>query len=69
MQANRNTHLCQEKTPNYNKAPNTKQTCGYREIQGNPVNFFNGVDFSSRNNFGNLGSFAKASVPVASIIP
>ena len=28
-----------------------------------------GVDFSSRNNFANLGSFATVSVPVGSIIP
>ena len=28
-----------------------------------------GVDFSSRNNFTNLGSFAKVSVPVETIIP
>ena len=28
-----------------------------------------GVDFSSRNNFANLGLFAKVSVPVQSIIP
>ena len=28
-----------------------------------------GVDFSSRNNFANLGSFAKVSVPVQCIIP
>ena len=28
-----------------------------------------GVDFSSRNNSANLGSFAKVSVPVKSIIP
>ena len=44
------------------------QTC-----KNKPVDFFllynTGVDFSYRNNFANLGSLAKVSVPVQFIIP
>ena len=43
------------------------------DIREKPVNFFNdtarALDLCSRNNFANLGSFAKVSVPVQSIIP
>ena len=44
-----------------------QQTCGYRHTTKTSELFllFNmGVDFSSRNNFPNLGSFAKVSIPV-----
>ena len=43
------------------------------DIREKPVDFFSlydtGVDFISRNNFSNLGSFAKVSILVGSIIP
>ena len=39
------------------------------DIRENQWTFFYGADFSSRNNFSNLGSFAKVFVPVKSIIP
>ena len=45
----------------------TQQTCSYRHTtkpSGLLYKHRTGVDFSSRNNFQNLGSFAKVSVPV-----
>ena len=52
------------KTPKFSKFRVT-------DIRDKPVNFLwypTGVDFSSRNNFANLGSFAKVSISVESII-
>ena len=40
----------------------------YRKFRLTDI-FETNVDFSSRSNFANLGSFAKVSVPVESIIP
>ena len=66
MQANRNIHLCQEKAPIYklthSKAPKTQQICPYWHAGKTSEPFFlydMGVDFSYRNIFANLGSFAK----------
>ena len=77
MQVNRNIHLCKEKVPIYklsrSQAPKTPQICITTDMQKkNQWTFllYNAaVDFSSRNNFANLGSFAKISVPVQTIIP
>ena len=54
----------------YSKAPKHSKfrVTGKRE---NPVDFLSyrtGVNFSSRNHFANLGSFAKSSVPVEALI-
>ena len=53
------------KQPNHSKVPIT-------DMREKPVDLFllhnTGVDFSSRNNFANLCSFAKDSVPVESNI-
>ena len=53
---------------NQNTANLRLQTC-----ETNQWTFFKldgtGVEFSFRNNFANLGSFPKVSVPVESIIP
>ena len=49
------------------KAPKTQQICHYRHTRKTSELFllFNtGADFSLRNNFANLGSCAKVSVPV-----
>ena len=54
------------------KAPKTQQICHYKHARKTSELFllFNtGVNFSSRNSFANLGSFAKISVPVGSITP
>ena len=55
------------------KAHKTQQIFGYsyrhREISGSVPLYDMGVDFSLLNNFANLGSFAKVSVPVETIIP
>ena len=54
------------------KEPKTQQTCGYRHTRKTSRLFKwhrTGVHFCSFNNFANLGSFAKVSVPVESIIP
>ena len=54
------------------QAPKTQQICHYIHATKTRELFLlynTGVDFSSSNNFANLGSFAKVSVPVASIIP
>ena len=74
--ANRNIHLCQEKAPIYklfrSKAPKTQQICHYRHARKTSGLFLlynTSADFSSRNNFANLGSFAKFAVPVQSLIP
>ena len=54
------------------KAPKCNKF-SYTSMWEKPVHFFSslrtGVDFSSQNNFTNLVSFAKISVPVGSIIP
>ena len=65
-----------EKAPMYkssrSKAPITRQNCHYRHVR-KTINLFllhdTGASFSSRYNFANLGSFAKVSVRVGSIIP
>ena len=71
MQANRNINLWQEKAPVYrlsrSKAPETQQIYHYRHTRktsGLFLLFNTGVNFSLRNNFANLGSFAKVSVHV-----
>ena len=49
----------------------TQEICHYRhatKTSGLFLLYSLGVDFSSRNNFANLGFFAKVSVPVQSII-
>ena len=76
MQANRNITLCQKKTPVYklsrSKVLKTQQICHYKhatKTSGPLLLYSTGVDFSSRNNFANLSSFAKAFVPVQSIVP
>ena len=54
------------------KAPLTQQICHKRQARKTswPFLLYNtGVDFSFRNNFANVGSFAKVSVPAESIIP
>ena len=53
------------------KALKTQQTCHYRHTRKTSERFLlynTGVNFSLRNNFANLGSFAKVSVPVQFII-
>ena len=47
----------------HRKFPNATKTSGLLLLHST------GVNFSSRNNFANLGSFAKVSVPVQFIIP
>ena len=71
MQAYRSINLWYEKASVYklsrSKAPKTQQICHYRHTRktGKLFLFVNtGVDFSLRNNFANLGSFAKVSIPV-----
>ena len=54
------------------KAPKTQQICCYRHARkiNGPFSLHDtGVYFGLRNNFANLRSFAKTSVPVESIIP
>ena len=54
------------------KALKTQQICHYRyakKTSGLFLLYDTGVDFSSRNNFANLDTFAKVSVSVESIIP
>ena len=50
------------------KAPKTQQFCHYRHAR-KTSGLFLLYDVNSRNNFANLGSFAKVSIPVGSIIP
>ena len=76
MQANRNIHLFWKKAPIYklsrSKSPKPQQirhSRHTRKISGLFLLCNTGVDFSSRNNLANLGSFAKVSVPVQFIIP
>ena len=63
------------KTPIYrlshSKAPKTQQTCHYRHGRKTSRLFLcdTGVDFISRNNFANVGFFAKVFVSVQLIIP
>ena len=64
----KSTHLKvvpQQSTQNAANLP--LQTC--EEYQGTFLLYDTSVDFSSCNNFVNLGFFAKVSVPVQSIIP
>ena len=76
MQANRNIRLGQKKAPIYklprSKAPKTQQICHHRHARLFLEHFY-GMTWAStlalENNFANLGSFAKVSVPVRSIIP
>ena len=61
----KSTHLSRS------KAPKTQQICHYRHATKTNGLFLlhsAGVNFSDRNNFANLGSFAKVSVPVQFII-
>ena len=64
-----------EKHPfsSYHAAKHSKRSkFAITHMWGKQVNFLlynTGVDFISRNNFANLGSFAKFSVPVQSVIP
>ena len=54
------------------QAPKTQQICHYRHAGKTSellLLYNTGVDSSTRNNLANLGSFAKVSVPVHSIIP
>ena len=54
------------------KAPKTQQICYYRhttKTSGHFLLYDTGVGFNSRNNFANLGSFVKVSVPLQYIIP
>ena len=68
--------MCKEKAsiykPSRSKTPKTQQICHYRHAKKPREPFLlyiKSVDFSSRNNFPNLGSLAKVSVPVQSWIP
>ena len=45
-------------------AKNPHQQVVRLQTKEKPVDFFMGINFSSRNNFANLGSVAYASVPV-----
>ena len=67
--------MLNEKAPVYKlshrKAPKTQQICPYRHARktsGPFLSYYTGIDFSSRNNLANLGSFAKVSVALESII-
>ena len=54
------------------KASNTQQTCSYRHTRKTSGLFYDTVRVATlppRNKFANLGSFAKVSVPVESMIP
>ena len=55
----------------YPAAKHPKQNkLGVTDLREKPANLFNDTaDFFSRNNFANLGFFAKASVPVGTITP
>ena len=75
VKVNRNILLCQKSTHlqvipqqiTQNTASLPLQTCD--KNQWNFLLYDTGLDFSSPNNFSNLGSFAIVSVPVKSIIP
>ena len=76
MQANRNIHYVKKKRPftSYLAAKHSKhRKFATTDMRQKPVDFFllysAGVNFSSRNNFANLGSFAKVSAPVQFMIP
>ena len=76
MQANRNINLRQVKARIYKlsrrKAPKTQQVCHYShatKTSGLILLYDTGAGFISGNNFANLGSFAKVSVPSMFIIP
>ena len=56
-----------EKSAPFTSCPAAKHP--KRSIVGLFILYRTGVGFSSRNNFANLGSFAKVSIPVQSIIP
>ena len=75
MQVNKNIHLCQEKTPIY-KLSAAKHSKNHKlavvDIRQKPVEFF--TDTARAPTLApaiicELGSFAKASIPVRSIIP
>ena len=54
------------------KASKTQQICGYKHTRKNSKLFQwhrTGIEFMPRNNFANLVSLAKVSIPVRSIIP
>ena len=61
-----------QKAPIYmlsrSKAPKHSK-CRLTDIREKPMDLFNhtGVVFSSHNNFTNIGSFAKVSIPVKSV--
>ena len=63
MQANRKINLCYRKSPHLHVVPQQSTKMQHFLLHRT------GLDFSSRNKFTNLGSFAKVSVPVESIIP
>ena len=74
MQANRNINS--GNSIHYklsrSKAPKTQQICYYKHTRKTSELFLSydtGVGFNSRNNFANLGSLAKISVPLQFIIP
>ena len=75
MQANRNMERARKKHPftSYPAAKHPKQQNAVTDIRLQPEDFFYwrcmNAYFSSHNNFANLGSFAKVSVPVRSVIP
>ena len=76
MKANRNINLWWEKAPIYKlsrrKALKTQQICHYRHAAKTKWLFLVGdtsVGFNTCNNFVNLGSFAKVSIPLQFIIP
>ena len=76
MQVKKNIHLCQEKNTHWQVIPqqSTQNTTNLQlqTYEKNKWTFYwhlMGVGFSFRNNFANLGSFAKVSFPVAVIIP
>ena len=66
MQADRKMSLARKKRP-FTSYPKTQQMCHYKQAtkpSGLLLLYAPDVDFSSRNNFANLDSFAKVSVPV-----
>ena len=76
MQANKNIHLCWGKhlSTSYSAAKHPKHNkFATADTREKPVDFFlllsTGIDSISFNNFANIGSFAKVSIPGQSIIP
>ena len=76
MQANRKIHLCQQKSTHLHVVSQhitkMQQIWCYRHMKKTSGLFLwhrMGVDFSSRNKVSHLGSLAKISIPVETIIP